>query len=247
MVKGVGDMRNMIHIGMIPEPVQKTTLHGHPIWEIVYYTHGSGTLTANKENIEFRAKTIICIPPGTLHSEYSTAGFRNIHMLVQSFDGFPAPLHCFTDTEDGVFDLILTLVYKEFHKKQHNWRSITESLLQVLHQYLLAWHGKRKSPLVEKVENMMVAHLSDKSFSIRDTLKTIRVSEDHFRRLFKLETGKTPLQYLTEKRIDYAKRILENDRVHAEKIADVAEMVGFEDPLYFSRVFRKMTETSPTQ
>lgn len=60
--------------------------------------------------------------------------------------------------------------------------------------------------------------------------------------MFKQATGKTIFNYLNELRIVKAKKLLENG-LHS--ISDVAEMTGFNDAYYFSKVFKKYAGTTP--
>jgi two-component system, response regulator YesN len=79
-------------------------------------------------------------------------------------------------------------------------------------------------------------------------MSEIPLSIDHCRRLFIKETGKTPSEYLTEKRINYAKLLLETRlRNNSISVKEIANHVGFDDPYYFSRVFKKVTGKSPTK
>ncbi len=65
---------------------------------------------------------------------------------------------------------------------------------------------------------------------------------DYLNRVFKQATGKTIFNYLNELRIIKAKQFLENG-LHS--ISDVAEMTGFNDVYYFSKVFKKYAGTTP--
>lgn len=57
-------------------------------------------------------------------------------------------------------------------------------------------------------------------------------------------TGKTPRQYINERRIERAKEILLSSDI---SVAQVALACGFEDPLYFSKAFSKATGHSPSK
>ena len=61
---------------------------------------------------------------------------------------------------------------------------------------------------------------------------------------FKKETGKRYVDYLTDLRIQAAKRLLK-DPLHSA--AEIAHMVGYESPNYFARAFKKKTGMTPTE
>jgi AraC family transcriptional regulator, arabinose operon regulatory protein len=65
-----------------------------------------------------------------------------------------------------------------------------------------------------------------------------------FIREFKRYTGYTPKQYITNLRLQNAKELLNN---HSLSISDVANLVGYDNQLYFSRIFRKYIGMSPSE
>lgn len=70
------------------------------------------------------------------------------------------------------------------------------------------------------------------------------LSKDHYIRLFKRMTGKTPVQYMTKLRIEKAEVLLTTS---SRSIKDIAACVGFEDHSYFIRIFRKILGITPRQ
>ncbi len=64
-------------------------------------------------------------------------------------------------------------------------------------------------------------------------------------RLFKREKGVSPNEYITNYRIELAKKlIVENPEL---RINEIADMVGFKEPYYFSKVFKRKTGVWPTE
>jgi AraC-like DNA-binding protein len=57
--------------------------------------------------------------------------------------------------------------------------------------------------------------------------------------------GVSPLKYLTQIRISHAKRLLRLKQRSGMSIQEIAWLSGFQDSLYFSRVFKKATGVAP--
>ena len=68
------------------------------------------------------------------------------------------------------------------------------------------------------------------------------MSVSHFRRLFKTKTGMTPTQYITIVRLKFAEELL---RKTDKNIKQIAEAVGYDNQLYFSKLFTRQFGKSP--
>ena len=70
------------------------------------------------------------------------------------------------------------------------------------------------------------------------------VESSYFSRMFKQETGKNLMLYITDKRVEKAKEIMKQSQI---SMAEIAFMVGYDDYTYFSKVFKKVTGMSPRE
>lgn len=242
-------MQNLLAIGIIQNSLFHFNPHEHPCWEIVYYTHGNGILTVGSQEIPFRPGDIVCQPPSIPHSEFSEKGYRNIHFCVGTMESRGESVPRFIDNESRQIYHLLMQLYTEFHIQRKNWRNITEGLLYTAYQYMLSFSSNSlRNPYVEKIEKLLVSNISNQGLRLKKVLDEIPFSIDHTRRLFIKETGKTPSQYLMEKRIGYAKQLMEIQlKNYAISIKEIALQAGFSDPYYFSRVFKKVTGKCPTE
>jgi len=82
----------------------------------------------------------------------------------------------------------------------------------------------------------------DPELSLNRVAAEVSLSACHFSTVFSQETGRTFKEYLTEIRLKKAKELL---RTTPLKAAEIAYQVGYNDPHYFSRVFRKNTGLTP--
>jgi AraC-like DNA-binding protein len=77
---------------------------------------------------------------------------------------------------------------------------------------------------------------------LEDIAQVACLSQSHFCRLFKQETGFTPIEYLNSVRLEYAKTLLLYSNY---TLTEIADRVGFSSIHYFSRCFKKYEGVSP--
>ena len=78
--------------------------------------------------------------------------------------------------------------------------------------------------------------------TVADLAKICHISESGFRSLFKKYSGKTPSEYCLEQKMKRARKLL---RSNLYSVSQVAELLGFSDPGYFCKVFKKENGLSP--
>lgn len=81
-----------------------------------------------------------------------------------------------------------------------------------------------------------------KKIQISDIADFIGISRNYLSICFKNEMGITPHAYLTQLRIEKTKNLLKNTNL---SIQTISSLVGYDDPLAFSKIFKKQTGVSP--
>lgn len=239
-------MLRITYVGRLFENTLKVERHSHKSWELVYYTSGSGYVEIGDEVIPFEEGDIFIIPPNIQHTDYAEKGFMNYHFNLCEFDFKIDNYLKFNDDKSRDFLKILTQLYYEYHLKRKNWKNIVNSLSDTLIQYTLAFSERlNENEYVDKVINEIIFNFSDCNFDLNEAIEDTHLNKDYFRRLFTLETGKSPLQFLTTKRIAYAKQLLISQKKTNMQLNEIAWRSGFKDYYYFSRVFKKETGQSP--
>lgn len=99
-----------------------------------------------------------------------------------------------------------------------------------------------QSTSIKKVVEYMEEHFT-KLDNIGELPFMVNMTPSSFCRAFKKETGQTPGNYLTELKINRAKELL---KVSNDSLKEISYSVGYQDPLYFSRVFKKSVGVSPS-
>lgn len=79
---------------------------------------------------------------------------------------------------------------------------------------------------------------------LRDISEYTGISPQHFSRTFKEETGVNYIDWLTRLRMENAKKMMAAEK---STVKEVCYMVGYNDPSYFSRIFKKTVGVSPTE
>lgn len=127
----------------------------------------------------------------------------------------------------------------------------SEYALFLLHRILVELHLPRKrfhlrkpDTVVARAEHRMRFTLEhgETAFDIRAFARGEQLSYEHFRKRFRREAGLSPKRYHLDLKIQRARELLLNPR---RTVKEVADTLGFDDPYYFSRLFKKKVGQSP--
>lgn len=131
-----------------------------------------------------------------------------------------------------------------------------EQARQVARLYLIDWHehgqqpyallsygAQRDDPLIRQCQAWLAEHY-DSPAPVAGMCRLSGLSERSFKRRFRQCTGLTPIHYVHLLRLEEAKQWLETA---SEPIESVAAAVGYEDPSFFSRLFRREVGMTPAQ
>jgi two-component system response regulator YesN len=106
-------------------------------------------------------------------------------------------------------------------------------------------HGKAQeepgSYLIKKALQIMEESFRE-DVHLTQIANQLFVTSNYLSRLFRQETGKSFSDYLSQMRMDEARRLLNNSKL---KIYQIGEAVGYPNPRYFSEWFQKQTGMSP--
>ncbi len=119
-------------------------------------------------------------------------------------------------------------------------------LCQLIAKYLhyrhqgAAPHTRRE---VARIEEYLLRHMADPTLSLHHLVALTSWSRSYLIRVFRGVTGQTPMAYLRELRLQRALHLLTTGEF---SVARVAELCGFSDPAYFSRLFSRQMGQPPS-
>jgi two-component system response regulator YesN len=97
---------------------------------------------------------------------------------------------------------------------------------------------------VEKVKELVEAHLADPDLFMDEVASRVFVSPNYLRGIFKQQTGESFVEYLTRRRMETAAELLRDPTI---QVQDIAERVGYPNQRYFSVCFKKVHGCSPSE
>lgn len=101
---------------------------------------------------------------------------------------------------------------------------------------------KHYRDLLVQAMDFIDKHYCENSISLNVVAKKINISPSYFSALFSQEVGQTFVEYLTQKRMEASRRLLQQTDLRSNEIASA---VGYKDPHYFSCLFKKTQGCTP--
>lgn len=224
--------------------VTKEHCHENNLWEMVYYVNYDGTFVFNNEKTPYRKNTVILIPPNAMHYEFSESAVELYFCMFYPMFSHKQDVFVFQDYSNHFFETMFAQCFYLKNSGASNWENHLSMVLGCVEQYIASLELQEDTDLPSLLEQRIAERFMDPAFQVSNLLKEMPFSPWYQRKLFKEATGITPTQYLNKLRINYACTLLASS---AMPIKVIALSCGFEDPYYFSRLFKSIMKMSPAQ
>lgn len=204
------------------------------------------TLSAGESFIIFPQMEVHYYPDSQEPWEYIWIDFKGdeaIHLLSMTNLTYNTPVVPVSpENLEPLFHSINADGQKPFEKE----RSIAR--LRLLLSYYMEYYPKAntipKTDYVLSTKEYIENNYWKSTLTVSDIATFVRIERTYLFRLFKEATGMSLIKYLTSFRIRRACTLLKSSKL---TIKSVACSVGYQDQLYFSKVFKKVTSYSPSE
>ncbi len=224
---------------VIPKGIEKHEIRYH---ELTFLFSGEMTYYINNEKYSMISGDIIYIPAGSLRQrENGTVENNYISINFHSQDTLefdPIIKNCINEALKILLDYLDTVYAHPLITNPPKLILILEAIiLQISDNITLS----NTSQLAAKIIDYISTHFKEK-ITLNDICQFTYFSTAYCENKFRKTVGRSIIHYLIDVRISEAKKLLSETSISCSAIAN---MVGFEDANYFSRVFKKRTGISP--
>ncbi len=232
--------------------------HKHPFCEVMFVFSGNGKTVINGKSYPVKKGDIIVYNPDTKHEESTSAkaglemGFFGItNFKINDFptDFLIAPdaepiIHTGKDEEKIGF--YFTKLVEETRGEEKYNELITKYLARLILIDILRLANISEAKFVTNAIFNQIYKYINKNFTKIDSLDTVceklHVSKYYISHVFKKYIGKPPMQYITAKKIDYAKKLLQETDLSA---SEIGEKCGYSDHALFFKAFKRTEGITP--
>ena len=240
-------MNTIIFVGEHPKTFD-VRWHTHETWELIYCTSGQGSFRFQDGRIiPYHAGEMVVIPPREVHANSSEEGFTNIHLNI-SEPSFPYRSAFKIQDESGSLHKAFVEARMYYTSDKSKRELVLASLGELITSYLVVFRSNSEfTESVEMIRNSILQNYTNPEYALDEYIRSLPFHYDYLRKIFKKELGMSPLEYMTSLRMKNAERLLSTMWTSGYAVAEIAQMCGFDNALYFSRVFKKYFGCSPSQ
>ncbi len=250
----------------------EASFHSHNHLELAFILSGEGRYRFEDGIVCVKEGDVLIINPGVKHqalacpeaetpaTEFFT-GATDFHICGCPENALPVPdgghvLHTDGELWQRLFKLYSAMEAEKAVCRQGRYFMLKAYLMQIILLVIReecrpleqadggALESVNKKNVVEQMVNYFEDHYSEK-ISLEQMAENMYLSPFYLSKIFKSETGDTPIRHLINIRLEKARERLAGGG--AGSIQEVAASVGYDDAYHFSKLFKKRYGISPSQ
>jgi AraC-like DNA-binding protein len=222
--------------------------HVHHCWEIVYNVASGGKVIIGEQPWAYSADQIMIHRPLNPHKCYNAGSTTHycLGLVGEDVEGLSEGVFGSNEEITGSFDQLITeaSTRSAFYKELVELKAREIILLLKRLQASDERSGGLEIPRGIQDMKVIIDREYQRKIDLTFLSHELMLSVDYIRHEFKKHYGLSPIQYLINKRVDYAKHLLITSSM---SIKQIAYQCGFENEYYFSRLFKKITNISPRE
>lgn len=244
--------------------------HSHDHIEIAFILSGKGRYRIDSELYCVEEGDLLIFNPGMYHQALTDGngkptveffvGFTDVafrEMMPNRFDIADGPvLHTAGEFRQKLFRIASSMDAENEILRQGRYFMLRSYLIQLILLIVreqtaplkqrkgYEFESVGKKYVVEQIINYFSDHYAEK-ISLDQIAENMYLSPFYISKIFKSETGNTPIHYLIDIRLEHAKELLESGDYTS--IQEVAAQVGYDDAYHFSKLFKKKYDVPPSK
>ena len=214
--------------------------------ELLYFIRADATVFRTEtEEYSLHHGSLIYLPTGVTYRHIAETE-KTVRVQLRVFGTDGTALDCFDAAQTRKFDPIFRKIAAEWENRFSGYENRCLSLLYGIFEQMTRLceedrHGKQ-GMLIEPGVRYLRENLASSELTVASAAELCHISEVYFREIYRLVYGTSPLKDITEARIRRACEFLSEGKY---RVGEVADLCGFSDAKYFSRVFRSVMKITP--
>ncbi len=242
------------------------TPHKHSTYITILFTRGTGIHQVDFDTFPVSRGSVFLLNPGRVHcwtlSEdsagyifFHTGDFYNSIYLNRKIEEFPFfylsqnhPLIQLNESECNKIEVMFKEVNEEFHVQLPLKNERLGSLVDLIYITLSRlYHGEQQSRehnsyyKIQQLQKLIDEHFRTKKYP-KDYADMMNITPRHLSRLCREVLDTTTTELIADRIVLEAKRLLIHNNI---TVTSVADLLGYEDVSYFSRLFKNKEKVTP--
>lgn len=242
------------HYRLMKRPLFQTVRpEGRADYQLLYVAGGAGIFVLDGRETRVEEGGAVLYRPGTAQNySYALTDSPDIYWMhftgrgverILSEAGMAGPF--FRTGPRAAYPALFDRIIRELQLKRLGFSAICSGIgMELIARIGRGCADAGDSPDGRMEEILAYFHQNfQREIEVRECARRFNMSESWLIRCFRERTGMTPQRYLTDIRLNQAKELLISSSLN---VGEIAAIVGYENALYFSRVFRKYAGLSPS-
>ncbi len=235
------------------------SMHWHDSIEILYFVEGSGYTKCDNQEVRSETGDIIIINTNQLHTVIPETKLVRYHCFILPQDLFhKGDINIYSTqfinrvAKDEDLNRLIDGTIEDLNSNVSGNKLKIKGQLYIIFAHLMQ-HYRETAPtsdkqaikVIQMIKSalLFMEHHYDQSITLDDICRHVNLSKYYFSRVFKDTVGRSPMEYLNIIRINHATELLLKGSLN---VSEVAERCGFNSINYFSKVFKRYKNISPS-